>query len=230
MPHTLAIETTSPHASVTLGLDDRVLDTVELPPLKRHTVDLMPTIDRLFRAHALTPRELACLLVSTGPGSFTGLRIGIATAKTLAAVLSCKVVAVPTIEALASNVPARDDTLIVSLNMKGDSVYAGVFQQQENHWRLARPAALTTLNQLLLEISGPVALLGDPLPAFDAKHAARCTILPTNLATPRSEQVYHLGRQLASAGRFTPALELAPHYVREPEAKTLWDRKLEAGR
>ena len=228
MTYTLAIETTSPNASVSLGVDARVLDSVLLPPLKRHTVDLMPTIDRLFRAHSLTPRDLKRILVSTGPGSFTGLRIGIATAKTLAAVLGCEVVAVPTIEAMAQNAPSAAGTLIVGLNLKAASVYAGVFAFDDaaNRWMLTRPATLTTLDALLVELSGHVTLLGDPLPPIDVRHAGRYRILPAELATPRSERVYELGQLLAAAGRFTPSLELTPEYVREPEAKKLWDRKL----
>jgi tRNA A37 threonylcarbamoyladenosine modification protein TsaB len=140
--------------------------------------------------------------------------------------------AVPTIEVMAQNAPPpakpqAADTLVVALNLKATSVYAGVFRfdVDSNRWTLTRPAALTTLDALLDEVSDHVTLLGDPLPAIDARHDGRYTPLPPELATPRSEHVFTLGQSLARLGRFTPALELSPEYVREPEAKTLWDRK-----
>src|SRR5688500_8967170 len=103
--HNLAIETSTRVGSVTLGRGDEVVQTVEMPEQRRHTVDLMPTIDKLCQRHSLAPADIGEMYVSVGPGSFTGLRIGIATAKALAQVLGMRLIAVPTLEVVAQNVP-----------------------------------------------------------------------------------------------------------------------------
>ncbi len=82
--YNLAIETSSRSASIALGCADRLIEAVDLPPQRRHNVGLMPAIDRLCGAHGVTPRDLAEVYVSLGPGSFTGLRVAVAAVKMLA--------------------------------------------------------------------------------------------------------------------------------------------------
>jgi tRNA threonylcarbamoyladenosine biosynthesis protein TsaB len=110
-PYNLAIETSGPVGSVSLGRADELLAGADLPPQQRHRVDLMPTIDRLCQDRGVTPRQIGEIYLSMGPGSFTGLRIGVATAQMLGTMLGAKLVAVPTLEVVARNArPAADDS------------------------------------------------------------------------------------------------------------------------
>lgn len=224
--HNLAIETSGRTSSVTLGRGDVILESATLPPLQRHSVDLLPTIDALCSRHRVSPTDLAEVYVSTGPGSFTGLRIGIASAKALALALDVRLVAAPTIEALACNVPASSATLAVAVNLKGESVYAGVFARAGDAWRLTEPARLVSFAELISSLPKPALVLGDPLPAI-ADEAARpgVTLLPAEFAIARSEHVWHLGRSLAKQNRFTDANALLPLYVRPPEAEEVWKKR-----
>lgn len=105
----LAIETSSRQGSIALGRGDQLLASLNLTQHQRHNVELMPAIEQLCQQHHCEPSNLAEIYVSTGPGSFTGLRIAVATAKALAMALDVKLVAVPTLDVLARQAPPPAD-------------------------------------------------------------------------------------------------------------------------
>jgi len=116
----LAIETSSRRGFVALGRGDDILGVSELPAKRRHNLDLVPTIDAICQQHGLGPADLAELYVSLGPGSFTGLRIAVATAKMLALTLGVKIVGVPTLDILCAQHPGK----MVCLNIKRDTAWS----------------------------------------------------------------------------------------------------------
>ncbi|WP_432798615.1 tRNA (adenosine(37)-N6)-threonylcarbamoyltransferase complex dimerization subunit type 1 TsaB [Poriferisphaera sp. WC338] len=97
----LAIETSSRRGEIALARGDELIETQELPQKKRHNVDLMETVDQLFTKHNLKPNDLSEVYLSSGPGSFTGLRIGIAVAKMLSLAGNVRLVNVPTLQVVA---------------------------------------------------------------------------------------------------------------------------------
>ena len=242
-PYNLAIETASRPGSITLGLGEQLLGTTQLPDLargksapntkRRNALDLMPAIDQLTRRHSVTPSDLSQVYISIGPGSFTGLRIAVATAKTLASVLDLKLVAVPTTQVVAQN--ASSDPVIqanpkieyvaVCLNQKRDTVYAQLFHRNDNQWAPHSPAALQTMHDLLATAPRPLAVIGHPIPEVPDQLRDGVTFLDSQLATGRSEMLWKLGIALAAQSRFTPPHELLPLYARPPEAEELWAKR-----
>jgi tRNA threonylcarbamoyladenosine biosynthesis protein TsaB len=229
----LAIETSSRTASVTLGGPITALGTTTLPPQVRHTVDLLPAIDTLLNRYEIAKESLGELYVSIGPGSFTGLRVGIAAAKLLAEVLNVRLVAVPTIDVMAMNVGAPIDpvtTLAVGLNLKGESVYGRLYRWEQGVWVAGSTPELRNMTEWMSSISGPVWVLGDPLPGTKDGRApwqtSNVEILDPSLAIPRSVHVRRLGMTMAAKHEFVSADELLPLYVRPPEAQVLWDKRL----
>jgi tRNA threonylcarbamoyladenosine biosynthesis protein TsaB len=227
-PIALAIETSQRQASVAVGRGDTLIASQDLPQLKRHNLELMPTIDALLGEHGLGPADLAELYVSTGPGSFTGLRVAVATAKLLALALpQLRLVAVPTLDVLAAQAPPDIDHVAVCLNTKRDTVYAAIYGPPTDPTgapplrQTTNPPTLTTLPDLLADAPPDTHLLGDPLPEHDLDHP----ILNPASSLPRAATVYHLGRRLADAGRFTDPHALMPTYAREPEAVSLWRQR-----
>jgi tRNA threonylcarbamoyladenosine biosynthesis protein TsaB len=226
-PYNLALETSGRLGSVSLGRGDDLLGTRDIPEQKRHTVELMPTIDELCREHGVPPREIGEVYVSVGPGSFTGLRIGVTTAKMLAEVLGVKLVGVPTLAALALNTPAPQLPgvhLAVCANMKAGAVYAGLFAWRDGRWRPEREPALVAMSTLLEMTPRPLLILGDPLPT-PAVYDDKTSVLPAEHARARSEAVWRIGREKASGGEFTDPAKLLPLYVRPPEAEELWRKR-----
>lgn len=133
--YNLAIETSGRTGAIALGRDDGLLATIDLPRQRRHTLELMPTIDRLCRDRGVRPRDLGEVYVSLGPGSFTGLRVALATVKMLALAGGVRVVGIPSIDALRIEHPGA----MVLLNIKRGSAYcAGP----------GHPPALRTLEEI----------------------------------------------------------------------------------
>jgi tRNA threonylcarbamoyladenosine biosynthesis protein TsaB len=222
--YSLSIETSSRCGSVTLGSGDDILQSIDLPQQQRHAVDLMPAIDRLFQSHAALPSQLTELHVSVGPGSFTGLRIGITTAKTLAHLSRAALIPVPTLDVVVRNAPPQFPHVAVMLNAKRGQCFTGLFAQESvGQWRPLIEPSLMSPQELLNTAPGPLAVIGDHLPPFDWPDGVQ--LLGSDLATPRSEVVWHLGRRLAREGRSADPATLTPLYVRLPEAQELWEAR-----
>src|ERR1051325_7330032 len=115
MPRALAIETSGRIGSVALVDETGAIKEREFPHGLQHAAGLIPLIDELCSARGWKPADLREVYVSAGPGSFTGLRIGITLSKTLAFVTGAKLVAVPTMRVLVENAPSEARHVIVVL-------------------------------------------------------------------------------------------------------------------
>lgn len=226
--YNLAIETSSSAGSVTLGRGDEMLQTLRLDQGRRHNVELMPAVERLLKAEGAGPSALGEAYVSIGPGSFTGLRVAVATAKMLAEALGAKVVAVPTLSVVAQNAPRPPEEaggrLAVCLALKSNTLYTATFRWEEGGWVMQGEPRLLSLKEVVEQSPRPLALVGDPLPAMEALPEG-VRLLPRELAVPRSEAVWKLGRQAAARGEFADPQRLIPLYVRPPEAEELWAKR-----
>jgi tRNA threonylcarbamoyladenosine biosynthesis protein TsaB len=200
----LAIETSSQAGAIALGRGNDLLATALVPQHRRHNLELMPTIARLCADHAVMPADIAEVYVSIGPGSFTGLRIGIATAKMLAMTQGVRVVAVPTLDVLVQNASPQDSPVAVCLNLKHDTTWSSLYAWDGDRWSQTAEPALRTAAEV--EALSP-----------------RTTLDHT--AVPRSEALWRLGREAAGRGAFTEAMRLSPLYAREPEAVVLWEKR-----
>ena len=131
----LAIDTSSKRCSVTILEDDNILINLYNDDEKTHSVKLMPMVDEAFNKTNLTLDDIALLACSIGPGSFTGVRIGIATVKAFADVKNIPVVGVSSLESLAYNVKnlASPSSLICSLiDAKNENAYCGLYYFQND--------------------------------------------------------------------------------------------------
>src|SRR5437764_519733 len=102
----IAIETSSRIGSLAASDGERVLAEEQFEHGLQHAAQVVPILDRLCRAQGWSPRDVEHLYISAGPGSFTGLRIGVTLAKTMALTTGVKLVAVPSVRVLAENAPA----------------------------------------------------------------------------------------------------------------------------
>ncbi len=225
-PFNLAIETSGRAGSLCLGHGDAILGEAQIPPQANGgaSSDLMTHLDALCRAHDVKPAQLGEVYLSIGPGSFTGLRIGVTVTKMLAQVLGVKVIAVPTLNVLAQNAPTDLKHVATCLNMKKETVYSGVFERCCDRWLPRDQPQLRTMRELLAAAPRPIAILGDPLPALPADLCDQVAILPAALATARAAAVWKLGRESALAGEYIDPWQLIPIYARPPEAIELWDK------
>jgi len=231
-PRILAVETSSRNGSLALARGDRLLALRpfdQTRPRRDHAADMLPTLDAVMNELGWRPADIDEVYVSAGPGSFTGLRIAVTFARTLAQAVGARIVAVPTVEVLAANAPTDVAHLAVVLDAKRGQVYTAVFSRAAPGRPLQSVVEvdLMTPAQMLARAPRPLHLLGEGIDYHREalRIGADVIELPRELWPPRADAVLRIGRPLARAGRFTPPAELVPIYIRRPEAEELWERR-----
>jgi tRNA threonylcarbamoyladenosine biosynthesis protein TsaB len=227
MPRALAIETSGRIGSVALAENGAVLQEQSFPHGLQHAAQILPTIDRLCSNHHWKPTDLEELYVSAGPGSFTGLRIGITLAKTLAFAIGAKIVAVPTVQVLAQNAPEDSRHLILVLDAKRDQIFTARFERTAPNqpWQEREPAHLDSLTAMLHRTPKPVHLLGEGIPHHQKfiPHDPTIHITPQPTWQPRAAAVAQIGHHHARQNHFTNPDLFTPTYIRKPEAEEKWE-------
>ena len=225
----IAIETSGRAGSVAVVLDGQVAEQRDFSRGLRHAVEMIPTLDSMLEKMRRRPAEIEEVYVSAGPGSFTGLRVAITFAKTLAMTTGCRIVAVPTVDALARNAAeiAEVRHLAVVLDAKRNQVYCGGFDRAESGELVkVLEACLLDPPELLARMARPLHVLGEGLAyhgeAFTAEDVHR---LPQEHWPGRAANVAAVGIALAAEGRFAEPDALTPIYIRRPEAEELWEKR-----
>jgi tRNA threonylcarbamoyladenosine biosynthesis protein TsaB len=229
----LAIETSGRTGSVVLAEDGRAVAADEFPHGLKHAAELVPMTDRLCRARGWAPRDIREVYVSAGPGSFTGLRVGITVAKALALATGVKVVAVPTTDVLARNAPPEARHVVVVLDAKREQIFTARLARSDStaRWMTEEPDHLDTLTATLTRAPRPVHLIGEGIPyhqKFLPAEDPSVVVAPPDLWRPRAEVVAQIGHELARAGHFVDPQVLTPIYVRKPEAEEKYEERAAA--
>lgn len=227
MPRALAIETSGRVGSVAIVEDGTLLAEEQFAHGLQHAAEMLPRIARLCRSHGWSPRDLRELYVSGGPGSFTGLRIGITLAKTLAFATGARIVAVPSVRVLAHNAPPACRDLLIVLDAKRDQIFTARLTRSEGEWREEEPAHLDNLPAMLSRAPRPIYLLGEGIPyhkKFIPADDPAIIVTPEDLWRARSAAVAEEGARLAAGNQFTDPDRLTPIYLRRPEAEEKWEK------
>lgn len=222
----LAIDTTTAVCSVALGRDGELIAEYLLNIKKTHSQRLMPLISSMLRDSDLDRFRLEGICVAVGPGSFTGIRIGVATARGLAQGLGIPLVGVNTLEALAGAGAGYPALLCPLLDARRGQVYAAVYRGGASRLETVEPPraiALDDLGRCLLNHSGDVFVLGDNLPAFREVLVpllgGRYREMPPAAALSRASYVLQRGFLIWREEGPVPLYALNPLYLRLPEAQ-----------
>ena len=225
-PHAriLALETSGKVASVAIGTGAGEVIGIEGPGIK-----LFPAMAGLLERAGWPAASLTDVFLSIGPGSFTGLRTAVTIARTLAWSAGVRIVAVPTMDVLARNALAADPPpghVACLIDAKRSQAFCAAYRLEDGGYTCIHPAELAAPGPFLAGLPRPLAVLGEGLPMHrPVLDAAGVQILPEPLWPGRAEHVLALGRPLADAGRFTPARELVPLYIRRPEMEERWEQR-----
>lgn len=225
----LALETSGRVGSVALGAGDSLVEARTFEAANSHGVELLPTVASICSRAGLTPDAIRQVYVSAGPGSFTGLRVGVTFAKALAFATGAKVVCVPTLAVIAANALDLSDPpprVVPVLDAKRKRVYAAAFELRAGGYEpIDEPLERDPAEYLAKQ--GPAGVLGEGVAIHRTvlEVTQGVTILPESLHRARAENVLALGRKLAAAGQFTDIGKLVPTYIRLPEAVERWKGK-----
>jgi tRNA threonylcarbamoyladenosine biosynthesis protein TsaB len=228
MARGLAIETSGRNGSLALAENGLVLAEEQFPHGLKHAAEIVPIIARLCDGQGWKPADVQEIYVSAGPGSFTGLRVGITVAKTLAFATGARVVAVPSVEVLARNAPPGWQNLVIVLDAKRDQIFTASFANQNGTPALREPAHLGSLTDMLARTPRPAHLLGEGIPFHDKfipKDDSSVHVTPPALWQARAAVVAELGAEMARAQRFADPMTLSPIYIRKPEAEEKFEQR-----
>ena len=232
MPRGLAIETSGRIGSIAVADEGRVLAEDQFSHGLKHAAGIVPIIDRLCAGQSWKPSDVEEVYVSAGPGSFTGLRVGITVAKTLAFATGARVVAVPSVEVLARNAPAGWQNLVIVLDAKREQIFTASFESQGGTPVPREPAHLGSLAEMLRRTPRPVHLLGEGIPyheKFIPADEPGIHVTDPSTWQAKAAIVAELGNRLARAGHFADPVRLTPIYIRKPEAEEKFEERRQGG-
>jgi tRNA threonylcarbamoyladenosine biosynthesis protein TsaB len=222
----LALETSGQAGSVALLAADALIAERWLPTDERNAKTLAPTIREVLAAAGWTPGNVRLVAVAVGPGSFTGLRVGVTTAKTFAYAVEAEVIGVNTLEVIAAQAPADVSRLAVVLDAQREQVFAAEFaRSRAGDFNWARDTAIVDNDEWLAKLDSAVAVSGPGLEKFTARLPASVPVVGREHWQPRATTVGQLAWQFYQAGRRDDLWRLVPQYFRRSAAEEKLDRK-----
>jgi tRNA threonylcarbamoyladenosine biosynthesis protein TsaB len=218
----LAVESATLSGGAAILDGDRLLGEITLNIAITHSERLLAAVDRLLADCGLAPADLEGLAVSVGPGSFTGLRVGLATVKGLAMALDLPIAPVPTLDALAARLPFADAPVCPILDARKNEVYLSLYRWRGDRMCRERDYLALPPELAAAELTAPVILLGDGIEACRPwldKQGDGIRIAPAAQRLPAAATVAELGHAVLAAGEGVGAESLAPLYLRPSEAE-----------
>ena len=212
----LAVETSTLSGGAALLDGERVVGEYTLDVRVTHSERLMAAIDQLLSDAGWTARELEGIAVTVGPGSFTGLRVGLSTVKGLALALAIPVAAVPTLDAMAAMLPYAALPVCPVLDARKREVYASLYRWDGLGMRRQWDYLAVTPDELARRLREPVIVVGDGAEAIDSAFARR--VEPPRRG-PAPAVVGALGRARLARGETVTVADLVPIYLRPSEAE-----------
>lgn len=221
----LGIESSSLVASIAIVEDENILAEYTVNFKKTHSQTLLPMLDEVMRMLGMELQEIDAIAVSGGPGSFTGLRIGAATAKGLGFALQKPLIHVPTLDATAYNLCGSDALICPIMDARRNQVYNGLYYCDRDLKVICAQRAVD-MHELILELNARgerVIFLGDGVPVYQKMIENEITIPYTFAMAHQNRQraasVASLGLCYARENKMVSASDFAPNYLRKSQAE-----------
>lgn len=222
----LAIESSSLVASVAILNDDIITAEYTINHKITHSQTLLPMIDEICKMTQTSPKDFDAIAVSGGPGSFTGLRIGSATAKGLGQALDIPLIHVPTLEAMAYNMYGTDKLICPIMDARRQQVYTGAFEFVGGVLSTIIPDEAVAFDELMEKLNAigrKTIFIGDGIPVFKdyiIKNAKfEVVFAPAGMNRQRASSVAVLGMEYYKTGKIQTAKEHLPEYFRVSQAE-----------
>lgn len=226
----LALDTSTLVSSVALAERGLLLAELTLQTNKMHSERLMPHIADLIEKANKKKTDIQAVAASIGPGSFTGLRIGLATAKALAYALKLPIIGVPTMAALAYNCFAPAATIVPILDAQKGNIYYALYNWHKN--KLVETAApevesAQSVFDKLAQSEVPVVVVGEAAVMYQdtIERYENLALPPVHSMISRAGSVALLGLERLYNGQIDDVEALEPLYIRRSEAETLWEQR-----
>jgi tRNA threonylcarbamoyladenosine biosynthesis protein TsaB len=223
----LAIETATVAGSIAI-LDDMegLVGEVRIDVKIVHAERLMPSIEWLLNSSMISAEEISAFAVSIGPGSFTGLRIGLSTVKGFAYASGKPVVAVQTLDAFARTLPFCSHVVCPMLDARKDEVYAALYKWESGAMKKIMPETAVSPGDLLKDMNGPVVFMGDGAGKYRGLITdtlkENAVFAPASRMSPSASTVAEIAVEKMKQGDIADTVSLVPFYIRKSEAEVRW--------
>jgi tRNA threonylcarbamoyladenosine biosynthesis protein TsaB len=223
-PRLLILETSQRRGFAALAQGARILGERPLDEARRHARDLAPACADLLREEGWRPADLQGVVVSRGPGSYTGLRVGIMSAKTLAYATGCALIGVETFAAIALQAPDEARTLDVIADAQQDKVYVQRFERGGDRWRARTPLAIVPAVDWLKTLTPDVWISGPGLEQLGEGVPTRSLFVEEEQRHPHPVSLLRIGLARYAAGEQDDPFGLEPLYLRPSSAEEKWGK------
>ena len=227
----LAIDSSGVVASVAIVEDGVMICEYTLNNKITHSQTLLPMIDEVIKLSETDKKDIDAIAVAGGPGSFTGLRIGSATAKGLGMVLDIPIVSIPTVDGLAYNLFGTDGLVCPIMDARRNQVYTGLYKFEKNDFVRVKEQCVVSIEEIIEtinEIDSKVIFLGDGVPVYkkiiEEKIKVECLFAPSHLGRQRGGAIGELAYQTMTKtgytyGKIESAANHVPDYLRLSQAE-----------
>jgi len=222
----LALDSSGLVASVAIVTEETVLAEYTVNYKKTHSQTLLPMLDEIVRMLGIDLSEVDGIAVSAGPGSFTGLRIGSATAKGLGLALEKPIISVPTLEGLAYNLIGSHALICPMMDARRNQVYTGLYEFDQDRLISKLKQKAIAIEEIIDEINKmgkSVIYLGDGTSMYDSIIKDRTKVdyrlAPIHMNRQRAASIGALGLVYMKEGKVVTAAEHAPIYLRVSQAE-----------
>jgi tRNA threonylcarbamoyladenosine biosynthesis protein TsaB len=217
---TLGLETSGLIGAVALACDDvvvaeRTLDTAG----RRHAQTLLTEVDALLRSAALKPSDIDTVAVSLGPGSFTGLRVGVVCAKTWCYATGCHVVGIETFATVASQAPTDCECVWVISDAQRGDFFAAEYRRDGDEWSCVTPVAIVEGTAWLGERTAKERLIGPGVTRVSEAQTTAMVIRDSWSMRPSAAALALLGAKRVRGDQVDDVWKLAPIYIRPSAAE-----------
>lgn len=228
----LSIDSATECASCAVISSEKLLGEINLNGKKQHSIILMPMIDELLKSLKLSLEDIDGFVISKGPGSFTGLRIGMAVVKGLSQGTSKPFVSVSSLDALAFNLAYTEGLICPILDALRDNVYTALYTFQNKELVKLTDYMAVHIDELIEMIKTydkKVTFIGDAVDKFKEKlknDLNDSLFAPSHLNLVRASSLGELGIKLMNSNNFDNIYNSAPIYLRKSQAEREYEKKM----
>lgn len=228
----LALDSSGLVASAAIVENDVTIAEYTINHKKTHSQTLLPMLDEIRRMTELDLQTIDAIAIASGPGSFTGLRIGSATAKGLGLALNLPIISVPTVDSLAYNLYGSEKLICPLMDARRNQVYTGLYTFENGELITIEPQCAVDISEIVRKINETgkeVIFLGDGVSVYRERleelTRVRFYLAPSCCNRQRAACVAALGEKLYKLGKVQNAAEHAPNYLRLSQAEREREQK-----
>ncbi len=230
----LAIDSSSMVATVAIATEEMLIAEYTVNYKKTHSQTLLPMIDEIMKMTETERDSISAIAVTGGPGSYTGLRIGSATAKGMGLALNIPIINVPTVDALAYNLYSSQYIICPIMDARRGQVYTGIYRFRGTQMEILHSQCIMMIEDLIYEldkIGMPVMFLGDGVPVhqnlIDTTMASEHHYAPLSMNRHKASALAALAIQYYRQGKTETAEQHQPDYLRASQAERELQKKKE---